>query len=644
MSLILSSEQNSKIIKNKSSILRPSSNIFNISQTIQQNKAPFNSKMEKYFESSNERNSRLGPGEYYHSNQSSFIKKSFGKNAISMEEINKNDLYNLALFKVVNKKKSLKMNAQKSLIIDKQNKNQVYNISNIYSNNDINNKSSTLDENKLNYKLVPTTLTKNRINSIPSKEHYLGYDFDKDGLPIIVDASSLLMTNKKYESKKNILMSRDKKINAVDWSRMSKKEISLDNNINMESTTKDNTTNIYNNSFNEDLNYITSSITNSNIGNLNNKKKLTRNKYKRENFFYLTNNNEFNTEKNIQTKNSNFSSFSKFQTPIRKLKLRYRSPEYHLFTRKKKSLEDFVYDNLFKGQPGPGYYQPESNFDKYDKIKCRNKKIKYNFGSNAIRSDYLLNPDNNSHLGPGYYFKEKYERKIKADFFPLSRKEQGINIKKYEKDFDKENLGPGKYDIKSQFDKTQLYYNGPLEKRFFNNIKKIDVGPGEYLPLYEWKKNDEKEDIEKEKKDKDEKKEIKGRDTYIIKNENPGAGSYNPHIINSIHYDIISKENKLSNLRMPFNSGQERFIQKSPSSNDFLGPGRYFPRNKSIGNFISKPDKNKGLYKNIGYNVEDIKNKYEKEKLREKRQVGPGSYDLHNYNEWHKKIFNAIYF
>ena len=125
-----------------------------------------------------------------------------------------------------------------------------------------------------------------------------------------------------------------------------------------------------------------------------------------------------------------------------------------------------------------------------------------------------------------------------------------------------------------------------------------------------------------------------------MKNENPGAGSYNPHIIKSIHYDMISKENKMSNLQIPFNSAQERFLNKSQTSSDLLGPGRYFPENKNIKSFIPKIDKNKGLYK-ITVKADKIKNILNQEKLDNYKRLGPGSYDLHNYSEWHKKSFNA---
>ena len=630
MSLILNSKRNLRKKRNNSSILNVP--FLNISENIQQNKAPFNSKMEKFFDSSSKRNNDVGPGAYYNSRQRSFIKMSFGKKTKSLEEINNNELYNLALFKVVNKKRFLKLSAQKSLIIDKKNKNQVYNLNDINPYNKFN-KSSSTEGNKINFKLIPTTLTKNRVSSIPSKGHYLGYDFDKNGLPIMVDSSSVIVQNK--NENENI----DKKIKFIDWSKMSKKEIGIDNN--NDNTTKENTTNLYS-SPNEDLNDIASSLTNTNLTHFNKKNNLTRNK--NNDNFSLTKN-EFATE-SLSTKN--FKSFSKIQTPKKKYNKRFNSPESHLFSRKKKSLEEFVYSYLFSGPPGPGYYQSGSNFDKF--IINKNLNIKHNFGSNSIRNNNLFNSEINNDLGPGYYYKLNSKPKIKTNFYPLNRKEPANYIKKFEKDFEKENVGPGKYNIKSQFDITKLYYNGPLEKRFFDNNKKSDIGPGEYLQLYDWKKNmniKRENQFKKEKLDdkKDGKKEIIGRDSYIIKNENPAVGDYNPHIIYTIHYDILSNENKLSNVRTPFNSQQERFVNKNISSNDLLGPGRYFPNDKKIGNIKFKTNqinKKRGLYKSKSSNNEVIKYLYEKAKLELGKQVGPGSYNLQNYNEWHKKSFNSI--
>ena len=636
MSLILTSKRNSKIYRNKSSILSPTSIFNDISENIHQNRAPFNSKMEKFFELTKKRNSKIGPGAYYHQRQSSFIKRSFGKKTSSMEEKNRNELYNLALYKVINTKNSLKLNAQKSLIIDKENKSQVINSNNINSYNEYN-KSSSMDESKINYKLIPTTLTKNRINSIPSKEHYLGYDFDINGLPIIVDSSSTNIFNKENEEKNNL---KEKKINALDWSKMSKKEIGVDSNNDI--TTKDNSININNNNnLTEEFYELTRSMSNINIPNT---RKNIHKRNKNESISSILNN-ELTTEK--ENSSNIFSSFSNIHSPKIKNQIRYRSPG-RIFSKKKKSLEEFVYDNIFKGDPGPGYYQCNSDFDKIALYKYKNKNKKFNFGSNALRNDNLSNSNNFPNLGPGSYFKENNKPKLKPDFYPLSRIEPRISMKKYEKYLYNQNVGPGKYDIKSQFDKTQFYYSGPLEKRFFDNNKKIEIGPGEYLPLYDWSKNIQKEEnkINKEKsydrniKNDNEETSGAGRDSYIMKNENPGAGSYNPHIINSIHYDMISKENKMSNLQIPFNSAQERFLNKSQTSSDLLGPGRYFPENKNIKSFIPKIDKNKGLYK-ITVKADKIKNILNQEKLDNYKRLGPGSYDLHNYSEWHKKSFNA---
>ncbi len=91
---------------------------------------------------------------------------------------------------------------------------------------------------------MPTTLTENRINSIPSKQHNLVYDFDESGLPIILDPKAL-DNNVNEENEKSTINNKnvDKKINALDWSKMSRNDVSEN-----EITTKDNT-NINNSKF-----------------------------------------------------------------------------------------------------------------------------------------------------------------------------------------------------------------------------------------------------------------------------------------------------------------------------------------------------------------------------------------------------------
>ena len=656
MALVIRSERDFKLSENSSGILGPGQyekdQLDIYSSERQQNLAPFNSKSFRYNEYSENRNHDIGPGSYYEPKQRSFIRKSFNRNHSSLESLNRKDLYNLALFKIVNGKKIIKMQEQKSLIIDKENKNQVFNI----NNNNMDNNISSMREYspRIYYKLIPTTLTRNRVNSIPSKEHSLGYDFDENGLPIIVGPNTLINDNN--NEKNNITKKIEKKINAIDWSKMSKKDIS-----DIEISTKDNTINnnskIYNNT-SKDLNGTSNKTTN--ISNIKNRQisskesTIIMNKNKNNNKNYYNPNESMTsfTNNEITTEKSDIYKSYSFEYPYKKI-YKIKGNLYKTTNRDlqrlgpKESLEDFVYNNLFKGDPGPGYYQEQSDFDKYNLISNNRR---FNFGSNEKRYRNMYRSEN-INLGPGSYFKESNTPKFKVKLFPLSRKEETINIKKYEKNLINENMGPGKYDIKSQFDKTQLYYSGPLEKRFFENRKNIKPGPGEYLQLADWEKNNEENQKSKlniylnnKKIDNNEQKKEKGRYGYIIKNENPGVGDYNPHIVNSIKYDIISRDNKVSNLIAPFSSGQEKFIKKSASTSDMLGPGSYFP-NYNIRNNIFKKEDKKGnhLYKNDVIKKDNIRNLYNQMKINFESQVGPGSYELHNINEWHKKSFNYLY-
>ena len=674
MALVIRSERDFKLSSNASGVIGPGDYDKNNScEKIIQNQAPFNSRslrLFKFTENSNN-NSEIGPGSYYQPKQRTFIRKSFNRNRSSFEKITKKDLYNIALYKVVKTKKEIKIKEQKSLVIDKDNRNQVMKKNRASSTIDVKGPSDIWKaQDKRFYKLVPTTLTKNRVNSIPSKKCFLGYDFDQNGQPIIVDPSLFITNNKenKEENEKNNIISKKKdKINAIDWSKMSKKEIS-----HVESTTKNETINNnnisssivnYNNSTTKEYNGL--SINTTNASNIKQKGRMSSNEtsgINKINNKCLLNSNEsiasFTNNEITSDKNSSgiYKSLLDDHSQGKSMKsrgtiFRIKNRDIRLKT-KKISIEDFVYDNLFKGDPGPGYYQEQSDFDKYNLLSNRYRH--FNFGSNEekCKNNYYRLSDN-VNIGPGQYFKERNTPKFKALFFPLCRKEETINIKKYEKDLVNENMGPGKYDFKSQFDKTQLYYSGPLEKRFLEKYKGIKPGPGEYIQLENWEKNNVNENQLlkpnifaniKKFEENNEKKEEKGRYGYISKNENPGVGDYNPHIVNSIRYDIISRDNKISNLIAPFCSGQEKFLKKSSSTSDLVGPGSYFPNINTRNNSYKKEDK-KGnhLYKIDGMKNDNIKLLYNQNKSDIESQVGPGSYDLHNYNEWYKKSFNALY-
>jgi len=651
MAIVVRSDRDFQLSLNNSSIIGPGEYEKNNSlENIPQNQAPFNIKSNKFFNFGNNINSEIGPGSYYNPKQGSFVRKSFNRNKSSMESLNKKDLYNLALFKVINGKKEIKLKEQKSLIINKENKNQVIN----------NNNKFSLRSNSPKYycKIIPTTLTKNRVNSIPSKEHCLGYDFSENGTPMIVDPP---LNIKKDDNEK-----RKEKINSLDWSKMSKKVICSDNN-EYPSSTKENSIN--NNSKAFFRNYSTNkskefeTINSSNILKIRNSSNESSNIIKRSkneneslSSFNDNNNNELNSEKNssiiYKTLSEDFSKSnnnSNIYKKINKSKIKgniYKTIDRDYLRKKESniSLEDLVYNNLFKGDPGPGYYQSQSDFDKYNYFK--NKISKFNFGSNEKKNIKLYNSSENI-LGPGEYFKEEKTPKFKSNFFPFFRKEDNINIKKYEKDLVNENMGPGKYDIKSQFDKTQIFYSGAMEKRFLDLNKIIKPGPGEYLQLIDWEKNINQNKasnlINIKKDNKNEDKEEKGRHGYILKNDNPGVGNYNPHIINSIKYNIISRDNKVSNLIAPFYSGQEKYMKRSSSTSDVVGPGSYFLHDNNM-KFRKEEDK-RGMYliKNNDIKKEKIKYIYNQIKSNIENRVGPGTYNLNNYNDWNKKTFNMLY-
>ena len=306
-------------------------------------------------------------------------------------------------------------------------------------NNNINN-NSTIDMRlyspKRYFKIIPTTLTKNRINSIPSKQNSLGYDFDENGLPVIVDPPAII-SDINEENEKNIINNKksDKKINALDWSKMSRKNIS-DNDI----TTKDNTINnnssnlYYNNNTSKDLNGLSNHTTNtsnyirnrqisSNESRINYLNKNRNNKSLLNSNESLTTytNNEITSDNNRSAIYKSFSEENIFKK-INKIKGNlYKTTNRDIIKKEPKiSVEDFVYNNLFKGDPGPGYYQEQSDFDKY--ILISNKNRRFNFGSNEKKDKNIYSSSLNVNICPGYYFQENNTPKFKPKLYPLSRK------------------------------------------------------------------------------------------------------------------------------------------------------------------------------------------------------------------------------
>ena len=295
------------------------------------------------------------------------------------------------------------------------------------------------------------------------------------------------------------------------------------------------------------------------------------------------------------------------------------------FNNNEKVIEEIVQNHLFNVSPGPGYYYgDEGNFSKTQrrvksKLQC--------FGSTCERSMKLTNCQDDSQPGPGAYYNTALTIK-KPSLFLFYRKENPDTYipNKIRKEKEKSILGPGKYTIKSQFDKEKLDYSGPCQRRFNYTLKEENIipGPGEYIQLKEWNQPKISIPLKQKNKQKD-----------IIHQEfmTPGVGVYNPHILSSIGYKILSKENKFQSFMAPFNSAQDRFLKKSNSTSELLGPGCY--------NF-AKSSFEKPINNQIIKETKPLQ-EYLESKNDMKGRLGPGSYGMFNYNQWNKKSFNILY-
>jgi len=652
---------------------------------------PFNSSKERMVDNQNKSDSNLGPGYYYQENHNSFIKKSFSKN--NPEDIKEQKLYDISLFNLINKSKYEKINEIKGLNIDKENLSQVKNSSKIIN---IKNK---FNSQKKSINLIPTTLTKNRLISIPSKQYYLGYYYDENGISSLIDTSIENNKNIIINKTNNIKDNHNKNNNSLNCPYLNKNKIKktlLKKHILNDPKKKENNLNDDTNKSNNFEILISNTSTNNSTNYKFNKlscisdkssKIIFSNKYLNSmDSFFCNNSNKINnsTFENISFYNNKTLTPKIIQNKIKgnyyKLipkainhKIKADDKKFEMKNIKNLSdsdIQDIVCNTFLSSEPGPGYYSNKSIFDKYQLIRKDNKK--YNFGTNVKRKLNIVKSTTSNNLGPGSYFKIDNIKKLnKTTLTPFNKKGK-IITKKYKKKvsdspkifsiFSKTEIspviGPGKYEFKSQFNKTQKSSSGPYQIRFFDIMKKIEPGPGEYLSLSDWEKKNKKEPYKKKlskflkiknKLKKIYKKKEKGRHGFIPESDNPEVGIYNPQLINSIGYNIIFK-NKLSNLYAPFCTSEDKLKHKSNSTPENVGPGSYLINNSDISFNIFNPqkinNKNKCKLNIVIKNTEKrerIKLLYNEYKQKIKNNIGPGSYENPKYNDWNKKSFNILY-
>ena len=529
MAIVVRSKKNLDYILNPTGTIGPGNyNILNKSYIENENFAPFNSS-EKKLINNNKENPNIGPGYYQKSfsNENFFHKKNFhtktnDKNWTKM---------NFLMAQLIDKKKE-------KIEEEKQKKIKI----NLHQNNKYS--KSNLNRNNKNKKIIiiNTTKTLNRINSIPSKSNCFGYNIDEKGEVYLNENpnSEIYYTGEKDNSVGPDYYYKTNKLNAhfVDWSKMSTKEI-------IDFKYYNNDKSVNNSSYiNNYLNTTETTLNNKILPKSNSTNDIkTLNKNKKEKLYIGF----------ISRKNNNNES-------------------------KEKILENNLYNNLFSFEPGPGYYYKDNLFDNIKK-KVNNyyEKNHQCFGVSSKRNLSTFTKESND-IGPGYYSPDLFEKKEKfiPNFFPFAHREN--IIKNYNpKDLAKKSIlynnnvnneiGPGKYEIKSQFDmkKKLNKISFSYEKRFndyINGKSELYPGPGEYLKLKNWKKPEKKiikvsdliqnniNNINKKINiNKDEKDDIS-----IEKNEDkitPGVGIYNPDILNSINYKIKSRENKLQSIIAP---------------------------------------------------------------------------------------------
>jgi len=602
MAIILNSERNlNSYIKNDNSIgpgqyeFEDNFNKFNLNK----NMVPFNTSEERHY-NLNLENYNPGPGSYF---KNIFYNKTI--NYKKVETTKDHVIQDFPMYNLMLTVKKRKMNDLKYLKIDKNDKNQVFKYKHL--NNNIN----KIEAKKISNKLFQLK-KEEKDYSIPYKN---------------TDNIKLLKLETVF--KKNKILFDDKGQNISRCVKKNQKEF-LSSNISTNTSS-----NIYLN------NKITSSEENSKIMLSNNscmsKTNLEKSRIK-ENFYFSK----------LKRKNIKSNPFNKNKT-LNKIKNNFNEND---IVKKSAKYELKNYTNLFKSEPGPGYYITSSPFDKYNVLSKENKK--YNFGSNQDRG-LLIRTINKKIQKKNKEFNlniENLNKKNKTSFPNLSQPKITIRNSLSTNDIIKKllnidlseeintslthyknniSLGPGQYNIKSQFDIIKSKkYSFPLSQRFLQKKENISPGPGAYLSLEKWDKN---ANINKKQRKNDEK--------IIIEKKWPDMYSYSPHLINSIEHNNYMK-NKINYLKTPFGSSEEKLIKKYNSTPDIIGPGSY-SFNKS-GNEKKKRIKYKDNYEEKENKKEKIRILYKKTIQILKDCIGPGSYNnKFLYNDWHKKTFNIMY-
>ena len=409
--------------------------------------------------------------------------------------------------------------------------------------------------------------------------------------------------------------------NAIDWKKVSKKNLELESNNNsLLNLDNKNTTNDF------------VMLTEFNIiGNKNeNNTSLNKEKEKEK-----INNNE---QKNIIYKNSILGFKDNFDSSLINLT---STP-----IQNKQNKENV--------EPGPGTYEPKNlNF------KLEPKKNKYqNFGTYESRNMFPISLNKNKNMNNlrlntdtslnNLRFKNKLnENRNKLNKYKRLLHNLRFNIikeqaKQYKKNVE-DNLGPGSYSPNNFYN---LKKNHQMTKTININEKKVpsyldrndNPGVGEYDVKGEYKQNIEKNlTLQKSKMDKEKYDKKIFIENIIKKNKIKQLQQQRRFIkidyTETDEYKIRKQYMHNSFFRPPFNSAEPKFkLENKNDTNINIYQNEYtdYPSKKI--NRLNIPFLSKAIRKcNQTIDANSVK------------KVGPGSYEQKSFFDWNKKSFNVQY-
>ena len=436
--------------------------------------------------------------------------------------------------------------------------------------------------------------------------------------PIFTNNNITKEENNNNSKIKNNIFNLKKHNNAIDWKKVSKKNLELESINNNNFIIQDNNKNTTNDFV---------MLTEFNIISNKNEKKDTKEK---------KDNKENKTEpKQIIYKNNILGFKDNFDSSL-----------INLTSNNNKNKENV--------EPGPGTYEPKNlnfklepkknryqNFGTYESRKMFPIPKKKFFNGNNIR----LNTDNSINnfrfrkkLDENRNKLNKYKRLLHNLRFNII-KEQAMLYKKNVQD----NLGPGTYSPKNISD---LKKNNQMAKTLVINEERIpsyidmndNPGVGEYNVNGEFKQNVEKNlTLLKSKQDKEKYDQKIVLENFKKKWKNKQQRRFiRIDYTETDEYKIRKQYMHNSLFRPPFNSAVPKFNQEKKDDANI----DIYTNEQDI---IDYPPKKINNHLNIPFLSKAVRSCNQTIDANSEKKIGPGSYEQKSFFDWNKKSFNVQY-